>query len=225
MRETAQTITRVTADASSRAGTAANATEQASHNVTAVAGAAEELSASVEEIGRQVRQSAGAVEQTGQRTEKSIAEIESLAAATQRIDGVLNLIQAIAEQTNLLALNATIEAARAGDAGRGFAVVAHEVKALAGQTAKATADIGENVAMIQASTRNAVDAVREIGGAVREINDVTSAIAGAIGQQDPPRARSRPTRNRPRRATRPWSPTSPRCATPSARPTRRQPPC
>lgn len=184
MRETAQTITRVTADASSRAGTAANATEQASHNVTAVAGAAEELSASVVEIGRQVRQSASAVEQTGQRTEKSIAEIESLAAATQRIDGVLNLIQAIAEQTNLLALNATIEAARAGDAGRGFAVVAHEVKALAGQTAKATAEIGENVSMIQASTRNAVDAVREIGGAVREINDVTSAIAGAIGQQD-----------------------------------------
>ncbi|UWU95178.1 methyl-accepting chemotaxis protein [Bradyrhizobium sp. CB1015] len=184
MRETAQTITRVTADASSRAGTAANATEQASHNVTAVAGAAEELSASVVEIGRQVRQSAGAVEQTGQRTEKSISEIESLAAATQRIDGVLSLIQAIAEQTNLLALNATIEAARAGDAGRGFAVVAHEVKALAGQTAKATAEISENVAMIQASTRNAVDAVREIGGAVREINEVTSAIAGAIGQQD-----------------------------------------
>ncbi|MET3909622.1 methyl-accepting chemotaxis protein [Bradyrhizobium sp. S3.3.6] len=184
MRETAQTITRVTADASSRAGTAANATEQASHNVSAVAGAAEELSASVEEIGRQVRQSAGAVEQTGQRTEKSIAEIESLAAATQRIDGVLTLIQTIAEQTNLLALNATIEAARAGDAGRGFAVVAHEVKALAGQTAKATADIGENVAMIQSSTRSAVDAVREIGGAVREINEVTSAIAGAVGQQD-----------------------------------------
>jgi len=184
MRETAQTITRVTADANSRAGTAANATEQASHNVSAVASAAEELSASVEEIGRQVRQSAGAVEQTGQRTEKSISEIESLAAATQRIDGVLNLIQAIAEQTNLLALNATIEAARAGDAGRGFAVVAHEVKALAGQTAKATAEIGENVSMIQTSTRNAVDAVREIGGAVREINEVTSAIAGAIGQQD-----------------------------------------
>ena len=184
MRETAQTITRVTSDANTRAVRAAGATEQASHNVTAVASAAEELSASVEEIGRQVRQSAGAVEQTGQRTEKSIAEIESLAAATQRIDGVLNLIQAIAEQTNLLALNATIEAARAGDAGRGFAVVAHEVKALAGQTAKATTEISENVGMIQSSTRNAVEAVREIGGAVREINDVTSAIAGAIGQQN-----------------------------------------
>jgi len=184
MRTVAQTISRVTSDANDRAVAASGATTQASSNVSAVASATEELSASVQEIGRQVKQSAGAVEQTGQRTEKSISEIESLAAATQRIDGVLQLIQAIAEQTNLLALNATIEAARAGDAGRGFAVVAHEVKALAGQTAKATEEIGQNVGMIQSSTKNAVDAVREIGGAVREINDITTAIAGAIGQQD-----------------------------------------
>ncbi|HEY3794346.1 MAG TPA: methyl-accepting chemotaxis protein, partial [Bradyrhizobium sp.] len=184
MRDTAQSITKVASDASGRAVAAAAATEQASSNVNAVAGAAEELSNSVQEIGRQVRQSAGVVEQTGLRTEKSVTEIESLAAATQRIDGVLNLIQAIAEQTNLLALNATIEAARAGEAGRGFAVVAHEVKALAGQTAKATSEIGQNISMIQASTRNAVDAVREIGLAVREINEVTSNIAGAINQQD-----------------------------------------
>ena len=184
MRGTAETIASVASDASGRAVAASGATEQASSNVSAVASAAEELSASVEEIGRQVRQSAGAVEQAGLRTEKSITEIEGLAAATQRIDGVLNLIQAIAEQTNLLALNATIEAARAGDAGRGFAVVAHEVKALAEQTAKATAEIGQNVGLIQTSTKNSVDAVREIGNAVREINDVTSNIANAISQQD-----------------------------------------
>ena len=184
MRGNAETIASVASDASGRAVAASDATEQASSNVSAVAGAAEELSASVEEIGRQVRQSASAVAQAGLRTEKSVTEIEGLAAATQRIDGVLNLIQAIAEQTNLLALNATIEAARAGDAGRGFAVVAHEVKALAEQTAKATAEIGQNVGLIQASTKNSVDAVREIGNAVREINDVTSAIAGAIEQQD-----------------------------------------
>jgi methyl-accepting chemotaxis protein len=184
MRGSAQTITRVTADANNEANAAGGATAQASSNGSAVAGAAEELSVSVEEIGRQVRHSATAVEQTGQRTEKSIAEIESLAAATQRIDGVLTLIQAIAEQTNLLALNATIEAARAGDAGRGFAVVAHEVKALAGQTAKATEEISQNVSLIQSSTRNAVDAVREIGHAVSEINEITTNIAHAIGQQD-----------------------------------------
>jgi methyl-accepting chemotaxis protein len=184
MRNTAQSISGVASDASGRATAAAHATEQASSNVFAVAGAAEELSTSIEEIGRQVRHSANVVEQAGQRTEKSIAEIESLAAATQRIDGVRSLIQAIAEQTNLLALNATIEAARAGEAGRGFAVVAHEVKTLAEQTAKATAEIGQNISMIQTSTRNAVDAVREIGTAVRDINEVTSSIAGSVGQQD-----------------------------------------
>src|SRR5438128_573173 len=184
MRGTAQSIASVASDASGQAVAAADATEQASSNVSAVAGAAEELSASVEEIGRQVRQSATAVEQAGARTDRSVTEIEGLAAATQRIDGVVTLIQTIAAQTNLLALNATIEAARAGEAGRGFAVVAHEVKALAGQTAKATAEISENVSMIQSSTRNSVDAVREIGNAVREINDVTSNIALAIGQQD-----------------------------------------
>jgi methyl-accepting chemotaxis protein len=184
MRNTAQTINRVTSDAKDQAMAASSATNQASGNVSAVAGAAEELSASVQEINRQVHHSVEAVDRTSQRTEKSMTEIESLAVATQRIDGVLTLIQAIAEQTNLLALNATIEAARAGDAGRGFAVVAHEVKALAGQTAKATEEIGQNIGLIQTSTKNAVDAVREIGGAVRGINEITTAIAGAVNQQD-----------------------------------------
>jgi methyl-accepting chemotaxis protein len=184
MRDNAQSIARVSSDANGRANTAAGATTQASANVSAVASATEELSISVEEIGRQVRQSASAVEQTRRQTEKSITEIEGLAATTQRIDGVLSLIQAIAEQTNLLALNATIEAARAGEAGRGFAVVAHEVKALAGQTAKATEEIGQNIGQIQASTKNAVEAVRDIGDAMRGINDITSNIAAAVGQQD-----------------------------------------
>src|ERR1700744_5363442 len=184
MRDTAQSIAQVAADASGQAVVASGATEQASQSVAAVAGAAEELSASVEEISRQVHHSASVVEEAGQRTDKSVAEIESLAAATQRIDGVLNLIQTIAEQTNLLALNATIEAARAGAAGRGFAVVAHEVKVLAGQTAKATTDIGQNIGLIQTSTRSAVDAVREIGGAVQNINEVSSSIASAIAEQD-----------------------------------------
>ena len=117
------------------------------------------------------------------KTGRSVAEIDSLAAASERIGPVINLIQAIAEQTNLLALNATIEAARAGDTGRGFAVVAQEVKTLAGQTAKATNEIVEQIGAIQGSTRNAVAAVREIGVAMRGINEVTSAIASAVEQQ------------------------------------------
>ena len=85
----------------------------------------------------------------GQRTNDTV---QGLAAAAQKIGEVVELINDIAAQTNLLALNATIEAARAGEAGKGFAVVASEVKALASQTAKATEEIGAQIAAIQAET-------------------------------------------------------------------------
>jgi len=123
------------------------------------------------------------VRSAGSTTERSATEIEGLAAAGDRIGAVVDLIQAIAAQTNLLALNATIEAARAGEAGRGFAVVASEVKDLASQTAKATEQIALQVQGIQASTRSAVGAVKEIATAMRSIEEVTTGIASAVEQQ------------------------------------------
>jgi methyl-accepting chemotaxis protein len=97
-----------------------------------------------------------------------------LSQAAGRIGDVVKLITAIAEQTNLLALNATIEAARAGEAGRGFAVVATEVKALAAQTAKATDEIGTQIAGMQAATQDSVAAIKEIGSTIGRISDIAA---------------------------------------------------
>ena len=96
---------------------------------------------------------------------------------------MVQLINRIAAQTNLLALNATIEAARAGEHGKGFAVVASEVKALATQTAKATEEIGAQVAQSQAVTSRAVGAIQAIGTTVERTTSITEEIAAAVEQQ------------------------------------------
>jgi methyl-accepting chemotaxis protein len=183
MKHTAEALTGIAGDATNQAAAAANASEQTAQNVQTVAAAAEQLTTSIMEIGRQIELSNTTVRSAGIVTARSEAEIEGLAQAAQSISSVVDLIQAIAAQTNLLALNATIEAARAGEAGRGFAVVAQEVKSLAEQTAKATHEIAQHVQGIQASTSTAVASVKEVGLAMRQIDEVTTAIASAVEQQ------------------------------------------
>ncbi|MET3906255.1 methyl-accepting chemotaxis protein [Bradyrhizobium sp. S3.3.6] len=159
------------------------ASEEAATNVQSVASAAEELTASVTEISRQVQASARiageAVSQAGHTNDR----VGELSKAAARIGDVVELINAIAGQTNLLALNATIEAARAGEAGRGFAVVASEVKALAEQTAKATGEIGQQIASIQGATNESVGAIRTIGGTIERLSEISSTIAAAVEEQ------------------------------------------
>jgi methyl-accepting chemotaxis protein len=183
MRDIASALTTLAADAAKQAVAATTTSDHTAGNVQSVASASEELARSIQEIARQVHQAADVVRRTGEITQSSATDIEALAAAGQRIGAVVDLIQAIAAQTNLLALNATIEAARAGEAGKGFAVVAQEVKSLAAQTAKATEEIAQQVGGIQSSTKAAVEASRNVVSSMKEIEEVTSAIAGAIEEQ------------------------------------------
>ncbi len=183
MRSSSEAMGATAEEATRQSAAVAAASEQASANVQTVASAAEELSSSITEISRQVTHSSEIARAAVEEAQETNVKVQGLAEAAKRIGDVVALITDIADQTNLLALNATIEAARAGDAGKGFAVVASEVKNLANQTAKATEEIGTQIAAIQNSTQQAVEAIAGIGKIIAEIDEVASGIASAVEEQ------------------------------------------
>ncbi len=180
---TANTMDTTATRTSEQANDVAAAAEVAAANVQTVASAAEELTSAIGEIGSQVTRSSEITGNAVAVTDTMSGNVADLASSADKIGTVLEMIAEIAAQTNLLALNATIEAARAGEAGKGFAVVAEEVKTLASQTAKATDDIAVQIRAIQVTTEAAVKSVGEVGKVIREVNDISSAIAAAVEEQ------------------------------------------
>jgi len=168
---------------SQQASAVASASSEASTNVQTVASATDELSSSIGEISRQVSRSTSITQRAVSEANTTNDTMRGLADAAQSIGDVVELINDIASQTNLLALNATIEAARAGEAGKGFAVVATEVKSLAEQTAKATEEIATQIARMQGTTSDAVNAIGGISKTIDEVNDIAASIAAAVEEQ------------------------------------------
>lgn len=111
---------------------------------------------------------------------EAVNAMGDIQAVSQKITGIVSLIDSIAFQTNLLALNAAVEAARAGEHGRGFAVVASEVRALAGKSANAAKDIklliDQTAAKIAEGTTKVQHTGEALSGISTQVKEVTSFI-------------------------------------------------
>ena len=183
MEETARNLSTIAHEADQQAHSVSASSEETSTNMRTMVDASDQLDGSIREINQQATQAHSVVQRATELARSTDQLVGQLSAGADRIGDVVRLIRDIAEQTNLLALNATIEAARAGESGRGFAVVAAEVKALAGQTAGATEDIGMQVASIQNLTSDTVSAIGSISKVMNDIDLITAAIATAVQQQ------------------------------------------
>lgn len=183
MNASSESLQALADDTSARSSGVSAAAEETSKNVSTVASATDELSASISEVSRQIADTAALAGEAESQAEGTNATVQNLSTAANKIGDVVSLIQDIAEQTNLLALNATIEAARAGESGKGFAVVASEVKNLAGQTAKATEEIGAQIREIQNVAQSSVDAIAAIRSSIQKINQRIASVSAAAEEQ------------------------------------------
>jgi methyl-accepting chemotaxis protein len=164
--------------------TAESRVNAASQNVTSAASSVEELATSISEIAGQATKSTEVAARAVSEAQRTAQTMTELGSAATRIGEVIGLIQAIAGQTNLLALNATIEAARAGEAGRGFAVVASEVKSLAAQTARATAEIAEQIGAIQSAAVDSAQAIKQVNAIITEMSAIAATVSITVEEQN-----------------------------------------
>lgn len=161
----------------------AAAAEEAAFSVDNISQNTSDLANSIEHIRVNVVRTADAAEQAAQAAQATDEAMRGLLDVASRIGKIGETIDTIARQTRMLALNATIEAARAGDKGRGFSVVASEVKALAEQTARATAQVTDEITNIQNASRGTSKAVELIAETIRNMNLLAREVAdAAVGQ-------------------------------------------
>lgn len=118
----------------------------------------------------------------GKVVDNLVSAIDEISESSEKVKGILGLIDEIAFQTNLLALNAAVEAARAGESGRGFAVVATEVRGLAQRSAQAANEIKKLIEDSSDKIQNGKSLAQDAGTTLKEIVDSVSTVSHTNSQ-------------------------------------------
>ena len=170
-----------TADLSDRTSRQAASIEQTSAVMEQIATAVSDNVDRTRSAHEEVVAVSAYAEEGGQVFSEASEAMARISTSSQKIAGIIGLIDDIAFQTNLLALNASVEAARAGEAGKGFAVVAVEVRRLAQSTAGASSEIKE---LIDTSSSEVAAGSQLVAKASEKLDQILEGIRRHSGLMD-----------------------------------------
>jgi methyl-accepting chemotaxis protein len=190
----ANEIMAISAQQSSGATQQASAVQQATTTSEEIAVTARQVAENAMRVETQAAQASAACNNGVQVVDNAIAgmgqlkgQVQSIAEAmlelgenSQKIGGIVDIIDEISDQTNLLALNAAIEAAGAGEAGKRFSIVANEVKRLAERTVDATAQIKGLIDQIQKATNSTIMLTEEGTKGVDSASTLVARVSEAL---------------------------------------------
>jgi methyl-accepting chemotaxis protein len=194
----ANEIMAISAQQSSGATEQASAVQEATTTSEEIAVTAKQVAENALRVEAQAEQASGAcaagmgaVDSAVEGMDRLKGQVQSIAEAmlqlgenSQKIGGIVDIIDEISDQTNLLALNAAIEAAGAGEAGKRFSIVANEVKRLAERTVEATGQIKGLIEEIQKATNSTImlteEGTKGVDAAGSRVARVSEALSNII---------------------------------------------
>lgn len=134
------------------------------------------LSAEMDQVAEAVNNITNEIQTISENNQEIYGMTTKLLDETEKMSGILSVINKISNSSKMLGLNASIEAARAGTAGKGFAVVAGEIERMSNNTTQSAREIGtmlsgvdEQVNSVSEKSKATSDSVIQQAAALEEI--------------------------------------------------------
>lgn len=134
------------------------------------------LSEEIEQVVGVVNAITDEIQVVSENNQEIYGMMTKLLEETEKMNGILAVINKLSNSSKMLGLNASIEAARAGQAGKGFAVVASEIERMSNNTTQSAKEIGsmlkgvdDQVNNVSEKSKATSDSVSQQAAALQEI--------------------------------------------------------